>query len=501
MKAKELQKEIMQYLEEIKTYNQALNIISFDHKTIAPKKGIAERNNMMEQLQLMCFKKQKDERFIDLINQAYQIKDSFNPYFKCKIENIYNQNLKMQNITPELSYKYSVHANESFEAWRKGKLENDYSIYKYKLQQVIDDTIESIKLRPQVYSTNYNALLDDYEKGNTEEKLDKFFSELKEGILKILDKVLSSKKVIREDFLTNKVKIAKQEKFSLYLLKIIGFDLDAGCLSTTEHPFTSMASKNDVRVTTHYYENLFISNIFSTIHEGGHGIFAQNEPDVMFKNYLNDSMTFGMHECMSRMYENMIGRSEEFINLIYKKFSSVFRKEFKDVSEKELYEAVNVVHPSLVRTEADELTYCIHIIIRYELEKDLINQKITTEHLDEIWNQKYQEYLGVHADNYAEGLMQDVHWSDGSFGYFPSYAIGTVYAAQIMHKMKQEIDVDNLIKQNKLKEIKKWLSKNAFNNASLLDPDQWIKQITGEEINTKYYLEYLENKLSKIYNF
>lgn len=204
---------------------------------------------------------------------------------------------------------------------------------------------------------------------------------------------------------------------------------------------------------------------------------------------------------MSRMYENMIGRSEEFINLIYKKFSSVFRKEFKDVSEKELYEGANVVHPSLVRTEADELTYCIHIIIRYELEKDLINQKITTEHLDEIWNQKYQEYLGVHADNYAEGLMQDVHWSDGSFGYFPSYAIGTVYAAQIMHKMKQEIDVDNLIKQNKLKEIKKWLSKNAFNNASLLDPDQWIKQITGEEINTKYYLEYLENKLSKIYNF
>ena len=211
---------------------------------------------------------------------------------------------------------------------------------------------------------------------------------------------MDSKKEIREDFLTNKVKITKQEKFSLYLLKLIGFDLDAGLLSTTEHPFTSKISNHDVRVTTHYYENLFVSNIFSTIHEGGHAIFGQNEPNEVIKHYVDDNMSSAMHECISRMYENMVGRSKEFIHTIYPKFKKLFKSEFKDVTELELYEAINAVHPSLIRIEADELTYCLHIIIRYEIERDLINGTLSVDQAKEV--------LEILPDSSSKQVLVDI---------------------------------------------------------------------------------------------
>lgn len=491
------------YIENIKilnAYSHALNVFHFDHSTIAPKKGMDERNETLSILSNIIFQKQMDPEHISLLKTLYENREKLDKYTKRLIEINYNNYIKSQFITPELQYKYSIAAANGYTSWLKAKEKQDYNLFKETLGEIIKLQQEMIELRPNKSETPYDSLLDDYEKDHNTAVLDKFFNELKEGIVPLLKQIMASNKTIREDFLTNKVKIAKQEKFSLYLLKLIGFDLDAGLLSTTEHPFTSKISNHDVRVTTHYYENLFVSNIFSTIHEGGHAIFGQNEPSEVINHYVDNNMSAAMHECISRMYENMVGRSKEFIHTIYPKFSKLFKSEFKDVTETELYEAINAVHPSLIRIEADELTYCLHIIIRYEIERDLINGNISVDDAKQAWNQKYYDYLGVTPDNDSTGILQDVHWSDGSFGYFPSYALGNAYAAQIFYKMQNEIDVLGLIKQGKVTSVKKWLTKNVFNHASMMDPNEWIVKITGEPLNTKYYIEYLKNKFTDLYN-
>lgn len=492
-----------QYLENIKiinAYMHALNVFHFDHSTIAPKKGMEERNETLSILSNIIFQKQMDPDHIFLLKTLYNNKEKLDKYTKRLVELNYEQYVKSQNITPELQYQYSIACSNGYTSWLNAKEKKDYNLFKDALGEIIKLQQEMIKLRPTQMETPYDSLLDDYEKEHNTLVLDKFFNELKEGIVPLLKEIMKSNKQIREDFLTNKVKITKQEKFSLYLLKLIGFDLDAGLLSTTEHPFTSKISNHDVRVTTHYYENLFVSNIFSTIHEGGHAIFGQNEPTEVIKNYVGDNMSAAMHECISRMYENMVGRSQEFVHAIYPKFSKLFKSEFKDVTELELYEGINAVHPSLIRIEADELTYCLHIIIRYEIERDLINGTLSVENAKEAWNKKYFDYLGVTPENDSEGILQDVHWSDGSFGYFPSYALGNAYAAQIFHKMQNEIDVLSLIKEGKVTSVKKWLTKNVFKYASMLDPNEWIVKVTGEPLNTKYYIEYLQNKFKNLYN-
>lgn len=491
------------YLDNIKiinAYMHALNVFHFDHSTIAPKKGMEERNETLSILSNIIFQKQMDPNHIALLKTLYENKEKLDKYTRRLVELNYERYVKSQYITPELQFKYSVASSNGYTSWLKAKEKQDYNLFKDSLGEIIKLQQKMISLRPNKMNTPYDSLLDDYEKSHNTKVLDKFFNELKAGIIPLLDQIKSSSKQIREDFLTNKVKISKQEKFSLYLLKLIGFDLDAGLLSTTEHPFTSKISTHDVRVTTHYYENLFVSNIFSTIHEGGHAIFGQNEPSEVVKHHVDDNMSAAMHECISRMYENMVGRSKEFVHAIYPKFNKLFKSEFKDVSEQELYEGINAVHPSLIRIEADELTYCLHIIIRYEIERDLINGVLTVDDAKKAWNYKYFEYLGVIPNNDSEGILQDVHWSDGSFGYFPSYALGNAYAAQIFNKMQKEIDVLNLIKEGNVTSVKKWLTKNVFNYASMLDPNEWIIKVTGEPLNTKYYIEYLQNKFKDLYN-
>ena len=205
-----------------------------------------------------------------------------------------------------------------------------------------------------------------------------------------------------------------------------------------------------------------------------------------------------MHESVSRFYENILGRSKAFIHLIYPKFKEIFGDIFFDVSEEELYEAVNEVKPSLIRTEADELTYSLHIIIRYEIEKDIINNKVDLKDIKALWNKKYEEYLGVTPTNDSEGILQDVHWSSG-FGYFPTYALGNIYNAMYYNSMKEKLDVDKLIRENKMDVILKYMTENVFKDANKLDSKTWIKKITNKDIDSSYFLKYLEDKYVELY--
>ena len=255
-----------------------------------------------------------------------------------------------------------------------------------------------------------------------------------------------------------------------------------------------------MRVTTHYYEDSFISNVFTTLHEGGHALFMQNEPEELHRNHCDNRMSNAMHETISRFYENLIGRSEAFIACAAPKIREFAGGTFDDISDRELYEAVNVARPGLIRTEADELSYCLHILIRYELEKALLNGEITVDEIPALWNAKYKEYLGVDVPDDAHGCLQDVHWSGYAFGYFPSYALGNAYGVQILRTMQRDFDVFGAVREGRLTAIRDWLVEHVFSIASLSTPDEWIRAITGESLNVNYYLDYLEEKFKRIYD-
>ena len=294
----------------------------------------------------------------------------------------------------------------------------------------------------------------------------------------------------------------RQEQLSLMLLDAMGYDYkESGRVDETGHPFTTSLGPKDVRITRHYYEESIESAIFSSVHEGGHAIYDQNMPHQLAEYGIDEAPSMGIHESQSRFYENIIGRSLSFWRAFYPKLQKIF-PEYQEISLEDFYRIVNKVTPSLVRTEADEVTYSLHVIIRYEIEKLMVSGAVSVDELPALWNQKYEEYLGITPPNDSEGLMQDVHWSEALIGYFPSYALGNLYGAQFYHQMKKDIpNVTEQIEAGDLTEIFNWLKTNVHEQGNLYTPAELVERVTGEPLNPQYFLDYLNEKYSRIYHF
>ena len=491
-------KALSRILDQRDVYYRTLGKLSFDQSCCAPEEGLEQAGEDMAIISQQCYKITHSKRYERLITELHEDASGLGHTEQKLISRLWEEHSKVKNIPPELDYEMNQVQAKAYGVWLSAKKQSDYSLFQPVFQQLVELTRKTIDLRDERYRSCYDALLDDYEKGGSIEQLDAFFDALKARIVPLVRRIVTEGKPIREDFLTRPCPIPEQEAFSRYLLELEGLRKSALVLMTTEHPFTTNFGPQDVRVTTHYYETDFISNIFTTLHEGGHALFMQNEPAEFYALHAADGMSSAMHECISRFYENLIGRSEAFIHFIYPKLREITGDTFADVSERELYEAVNLSRPSLIRTESDELTYSLHILIRYELEKAFVNGEMSFADLPAAWNAKYREYLGVEVPDDARGILQDVHWS-GSYGYFPSYALGNAYGAQILHTMKQELDVDALVSQGDLAAILAWLREKVFSIASISTPDEWIRAITGEPLNPDYYLDYLEQKFTALY--
>ena len=290
-----------------------------------------------------------------------------------------------------------------------------------------------------------------------------------------------------------------QEILMKKIMEYIDFDFDAGVLMQSEHPFTDSLSKYDTRITTHYYENNLLSSIFSVIHEAGHANYNRQVRDDLSETFVFDNMSSGMHESQSRFYENYLGRNYHFWDKLFPEVKALFPEQLKDIDQEKFVKAVNKAIPSLIRTEADELTYPLHIMIRYEIEKGIFDGTVDLEKLPEIWNQKYHEYLGVEVPDDAHGILQDVHWSDGSFGYFPTYALGSGYGAQFLAAMQKDLDVDKCLSEGKYTVIKDWLRDKIHQYGGLYLPSEQIEMATGEPFNPDYYVNYLVKKYSELY--
>lgn len=491
-------RDMKSHMRKLEHLMGASALIQWDMRVGAPRKAMADRGEMLAFLTGEIYKLQTSDKMKEFIDALIDSKE-LNAIEKSMVENAKKNYDLTKKVPEDRAVAYAQVVSNSEAVWEEAKDKNDFESFKPHLKNVIDFQKELVEYYG--YEGNkYNTMLDIYEPGITVEKLDKIFSDLRDSIVELLNKIKNSRVKIDDSFFKKNFTTKEQEEFSLFVLDKMGFDFEAGRLDESVHPFTTNFGNKDVRITTKYLKDEFRSALFSTIHEGGHAIYEQDIPDELKGTGLASGASMGIHESQSRFYENIIGRSRAFWQFFFPEAKKTF-SQFENVDFEEFYKAINVIQPSLIRTEADELTYSLHVIIRYELEKALINNEVTVEELPKAWNEKYKEYLGVEAETYSEGVMQDTHWASGLFGYFPSYALGNLYGAQFLNKMLKDMPnmYDEIAKGN-LKEIHNWLKDNIHKHGAVYKPAELIKMVTGEELTAKYFVEYLNNKYSEIYN-
>lgn len=491
--------EFKEYLKKIEYLQSISSLMHWDMRVNIPKKGIPHRGEVLGYISGETYKLQTSETIKEFIDY-FDLIDDLDDVTKAMVEKTkkeYNQTKKI----PEDRYKeYVIAVSNSEAAWEEAKEKSDFDSFRPYLEKVVNFNKEFIDYWG--YDKNkYDTLLDFYEPGITVERLDKVFGELRDAIVGLLGKIQNSDVKPDTEVFSRNFSKKDQEEFGLFVLKQIGFDFDAGRLDESVHPFTINFNNKDVRITTHYHEDDFRSALFGTIHEGGHALYEQDIPDELSGTLLNTGVSMGIHESQSRYYENILGRSKEFWKYFYPEAQKRF-SQFEGMSLEEFYITINDVRPSLIRIEADELTYSLHIIIRYEIEKALINGEIEVKDLPKVWNEKYKEYLGIEPKADSEGVLQDVHWSGGMLGYFPSYALGNLYGAQFLSKMLEDLpSYYEDIEEGKFDDIKDWLKENIHKHGSVYKPSELVKRVTGEELTAKYFVDYLNKKYSEIYKF
>lgn len=501
------QEKLEKIKEKIDIDNQlstALTMINWDLETEAPEKSVNQISKVISFLSGEKYDNYMNEEFKNLI---YSINvDELSDIDKKIIEIIKEDYFeKIEKIPKEDYQKYSELVVFSSQTWAKAKQSNNFDMFKNYLSEVIEYNKKFVKYRGWE-GHPYNTLLGDYEPNLTVEYCDKFFDKLKSDILPIIDNVVSKRKNNKElqeakkRLISHKYDLNKQKELSNHLMDILKFDTKAGVLKESEHPFTNGTSKNNVRITTHYYENDFRSAMYSTIHEIGHALYEQHIDDKINETPAGGGVSMGIHESQSRIYENMFGRSRSFIKYLYNKIDDLFGISKLNIDKEMLYELVNDVDKSFIRVEADELTYSIHILIRYELEKEIFSDLNSVTDVDELakkWADLYEKYLGIRPETYSEGILQDVHWSSGLFGYFPSYALGTANAAQIYEALNKKTNIEEDLENGDFSKIDAFLSDKIQKYGKLKTPDELIQISTGEKFNPDYYVNYLKNKFVK----
>ncbi|CRK81006.1 carboxypeptidase M32 [Neobacillus massiliamazoniensis] len=487
--------------EKISHLTSISGLIDWDQKVMAPKKGRNTFAKAAGTLRTEIFKLSVSHEMGQLLQFLTSKENSLNldQVTKAKVREYNEYYQKSKSIPADLFQEYSVLTGQANDAWEEAREKNDFGRFLPFLEKIV-----AFKRKfAEIYGYEdhpYDALLDEFEPGLTVKKLDPLFAKLRESSVQLLERIQNYGKSTPDHLFDQPFEVEKQKEFNRFILPIIGFDMQAGRLDETVHPFELTVNIGDVRLTTRYLKNNVRSAMFGTIHEAGHGIYEQHVNPEFEESVLQRGASFGIHESQSRFLENKIGRSNEFWNYFYPHLQSYFPNQLGEYSVEEYYRAVNTVKPSFIRVEADELTYNLHIMLRYEIEKGLIGGEIEAKDLPVIWNQKMEEYLGIIPSTDSEGVLQDVHWSFGGFGYFPSYSLGNLYAAQILRKIRKDLpEFYRYIETGQFSFIQDWLKENIHQYGKLYPPNELIVKVTGEELNADYLVEYLEEKYCEVY--
>lgn len=503
-----LYRELLSKTKDTTVLVTAESIIHWDMETMIPPRAVNQRSEQLALLSRMCHKLSTDPEISKLL-RSIQTNPEYEKLGQVEKRNLYliDKGYREQTALPEkligdLARQEAITVN----TWKKAKAKKDFRLYQTDLQKLFDLNMEAAERLMKVKGTKtpYEALIDNFEPKMSVEAITKTFTTLLSGLKPLISKIETTQTKFTPTPLSHTIPVEAQRNIAQLITKTLGYDTSSpsagGRVDETEHPFTT-GYYDDVRITTHYYPNNFTSSLFSVLHESGHAIYEQNLPAEWVYQPVGSTCSYSIHESQSRFYENIIGRSSEFwmgfLPKIKQTVPSLGGLQFDD-----FLRAINRVERSKIRIEADEVTYSVHIIIRFELERDLFAGKIRINELPASWNQKYADYLNVKVENDSEGVMQDTHWASGLYGYFPSYALGNIIDGQLNAFLNRtQPDWHNELSVGHLGAINRWLKDNIHQRGNLYDPEELIKLTTGTGVDAAPFIEYLKEKYRQLFNF
>lgn len=487
-------KILLEYYKEISLLYKIKATLDWDMNVNLPPKGAEGRARQTEYLAQKITALWLNETFKQTLKKANTEKN-LNLEEQAIVRNLHKATKYYFRVPSEIIAEKEKLTSEAFMIWKEAKGKNDFKLFLPSLKELI--RIDQIIAKHIGYTENpYDALLDQYEPELTAKHVQELFDQIKPQLVELVQKLQKKQtgKTILQELLRHTYPIDKQKHIGDVVMKKMGFDFEGGRVDVSPHPFTTELGRNDIRVTTAFIEKDFRSSYTAYMHETGHALYEQGVNPEYEGTPLEGGVSLGIHEALSRFWENMVGRNSSFLKHMKPTFQGQYLTQLQALTDDEFVSLFHVVKPSFVRIEADEVTYTLHIILRFEMENGLINGTIKPEDAASVWKEKSKEYFGIVPPTDSQGVLQDVHWAYGSFGYFPSYALGNLYGAQLLMQMKKEFDFDKELAKGNLAKIHAFLKDEVHEYGSLYLPAELIKKVTGEKLNPQYFIDYLKEK-------
>ena len=491
--------QLKEMLGEVADIGRAASVLSWDQQVNMPPGGNDARGQQLATLSKIAQEKFITDEVGHLIDDLKQELNGADTDEAAMVRVAARDYNKAKRVPPSFIAEQALVTSKAFEAWREAKGKSDFSIFEPHLEKVVELTHKYISFFPPG-DHPYDTLLDDYEPGMKTADVKEIFDELRPKQVKLIKAIAASKQV-KDDFLFKTYNEKKLNDFGVDVITRFGYDWTRGRQDKAPHPFETTFSVNDVRITTRYEKDNPLAMLFSTMHEAGHAMYEQGVNPSYERTPIAGGTSLAVHESQSRMWENLVGRSLPFWEHFYPALKQLFPSQLEGVSLKSFYKAINKVEPSLIRVNADEATYNLHVMLRLELEIGMVEGTIAVKDLPELWNTKMQGYLGITPPDAARGVLQDIHWSGGAIGYFSTYALGNLVSAQLWEKINKDIrDLPDQIRKGDFSELLGWLRKNIHQHGQKYEPQKLVEMVTGSRITPQPYVKYLTKKYSEIYN-
>ena len=493
--------QFKQLIMEITDLGRAEALLGWDQQVYMPRGGAEDRGNILETIAGLSHRKFTSQEMGDLLEALMPYADMLDPQSDdaCLIKRTAHDYEKSTRVPVEWVAEFARVTTLAQMAWEEAKEKDDFEIFRPHLEKNVEmRRAYADYFKP--YDHVYDPLLDDFEPGMKTADVTKIFDPLRVEQVQLL-KEIAAKPEIDDSFMHIPYDEKGQWDFGVDVVTRFGYDWNRGRQDKSVHPFTTSFGIDDVRITTRLDPERAASALFSTMHEAGHAMYEQGVAASLRRYPLANGASMAVHESQSRMWENLVGRSKAFWKFFYPKLVEKFPQQLRGVSMEQYYRGINKVEPSLIRVEADEATYNLHIMLRFEIEMGLMDGSLQVGDLPGLWKNKMQEYLGIIPPNNREGVLQDVHWSGGMFGYFPTYALGNLVSAQLWEKIHESIpNLEDQISRGEFGELLAWLRENIHRHGAKFEPQDLIKRVTGSGITPEPYMRYLRGKYSEIYN-
>ena len=487
-------------LAVLEDLSQAQSLLSWDQNTYMPDGAAAARGQQMATLSKLSHRRLIDPQLEELLSTLEASDFAEDESDEAALLEVTRRSVdKATKLPSDFVEDFTKARSAGQQAWIKARADSDFAQFAPHLETILD-----FAQRQADYlgfeDHPYDALHDLYERGSDTAKVRAVFAELRDATVPLVKDVVEKGREVSDAPVRQSFDEAAQERFGKEVVKGFGYDFERGRLDRTVHPFATGISKYDVRITTRYQGDFLNPALFGTMHEAGHAMYEQGVADKYYRSPLGTTVSLGIHESQSRLWENLVGRSYGFWEYKYPRLQEVFPAQLGEVSLGEFYAAINKLEPSLIRVEADEVTYNLHVLVRFELELALLEGSLVVQDVPEAWNAKYGEYLGLTPPNDAQGCLQDIHWSFGAIGYFPTYTLGNIMSVQLFEAAKRaHPELEGEIQQGKFTTLLGWLRENIHQHGSKYEPSDLLKRATGSELDAKPYIDYLNTKFRSLY--